>query len=111
MIIYIQEVSINIMNLFIDMFNFPTFFFHSGAETLPKTTVPALVSLVFVHHTVSVEATRVDVILPDTPAEETFTSVTTRGSVVFAGCSVPTDRTELAHPLGGGGAPGRRHWA
>lgn len=50
-------------------------------------------------------------ILPDTPAEEAFTSVTTRGSVVFAGRPVPTDRTELAHPLGGGGAPGGRHWA
>lgn len=93
------------------MSNFPTFFLHSGAETLPKTTVPALVPLVLVHHTVSVEATRVDMILPDTPAEEAFTSVTTRGSIVFAGRPVPTNRTELAHPLGRGGAPSRRHWA
>lgn len=91
--------------------NFRTFFLHSSAEALPKSTVSALVPLVFVHHTVSVETTRINVILPDTPAEEAFTSVTTRGSVVFAGRPVPTDRTELAHPLGGGGAPGGRHWA
>lgn len=50
-------------------------------------------------------------ILPDTPAEEAFTSITTRGSVVFASRPVPTDRTELAHPLGRGGASGGWHWA
>lgn len=88
-----------------------TFFFHSCSEALSESAVSTLVSFIFVHHAASVKTTRVDMVFPYTSSEETLTTITTRCSIMFSCGPVSTDGTELAHPLGRGGTPGRWHGA
>jgi len=69
-----------------------TFLLHSSSETFLQPAEAALISLVFVDHTNSLESTSVNVILPNASSEETFTAITTRRTIVFARRFIATNQ-------------------
>ena len=69
-----------------------TFLLHSSSETFLQPAEAALISLVFVDHTNSLEPTSVNVILPNASSEETFTAITTRRTIVFARRFIATNQ-------------------
>jgi len=69
-----------------------TFLFHSGSKTFFQPTVAALISLVLVNHTNSLKAASVNVILPNTSPKETFTTITTRRSIMLSRGFIATNQ-------------------
>lgn len=72
-----------------------TFFFHSSLKTLSQPAIPALIPFVLIHHTIPIESTRVNVVLPYRPAKKAFASITRRSSIVLPCRPVPTNGTKL----------------
>lgn len=87
------------------MYSISTFFAHARPETLAKSAVAALVSLVLVDDATALKAAGVDVTLAHRATEESLTTVARRCTVVLAGRAVVTDRAVGALDR----AAGRRH--
>lgn len=64
-----------------------------------KPAEAALIPLVFVDDALATEPARVDVALPDAPAEKALAAVTARRAVVLACGLVPTDGTVGDHAI------------
>jgi hypothetical protein len=61
-----------------------TFFFHSSAEAFLEATKSALVALVFVNHTILLEAACVHVTFANAASEEAFAAIAAICAIVFA---------------------------
>lgn len=68
-----------------------TFFLHASLKAFPQSTITTLVPLILIDDTISRESACVQMILAHATAKESFTAVTRRSSVVFAGCSIATN--------------------
>ena len=72
----------------------PTFFLHPSPEAFLESAIPALIPLIFVHHTVPVEPARILVVLTHTPTEKPFAAIAACCTVVFSGGTVSADGTD-----------------